>query len=160
MTNKKVLYFTAGQTPTEDEQEEIDAAMEHGGYDICVRSASASAVYEGGEGGGVEPADFVMGTVPDAYGEEGSDTPVFDPGNIPTSGLVEEGDTIVLTDGAGTTLDCTLVVTDGVPTLTCAGTAKIIKSGVEFLSPAAGGARTDGYTPTIAAGEVTAIVGS
>lgn len=39
-------------------------------------------------------------------------------------------------------------------------TAKVINSGVEFLAPAPTGSRVDGYTPTIVAGVVTAIVGS
>lgn len=39
-------------------------------------------------------------------------------------------------------------------------TQKVITSGVEFLSPAVSGSRTDGYTPTIVAGAVTALAGS
>lgn len=36
----------------------------------------------------------------------------------------------------------------------------VITDGVEFASPAAGGAYVDGYTPTIANGVVTALTGS
>lgn len=39
-------------------------------------------------------------------------------------------------------------------------TQMIIKSGVEFLSPEATGTYTNGYTPTIAAGAISALVGS
>jgi hypothetical protein len=46
------------------------------------------------------------------------------------------------------------------PAPTVLGTQKVITSGVEFLSPAVGGSRTDGYTPTIADGVVTALTGS
>lgn len=46
------------------------------------------------------------------------------------------------------------------PEPTLIGTQKIITSGVEFASPAVSGERTDGYTPTIAAGVVTALTGS
>lgn len=46
------------------------------------------------------------------------------------------------------------------PAPTVLGTQKIITSGVEFLAPATSGSRTDGWTPTIAAGVVTALTGS
>lgn len=46
------------------------------------------------------------------------------------------------------------------PAPTVASTQKVISSGVEFLGPATSGSRTDGWTPTIVDGDVTALVGS
>lgn len=158
MATEKVLYFTANTKPTTEEAAEIAAIAALPGYVVAVRNAirntdEATAVAN------PEEADWVAGTPPEPYDDD-QVYPVLDVGDIPTPGLVEEGDTIVLTDAAGTTLDCTLVITDGVPTLTMATTAKIIKSGVEFLSPDQTGSWVDGHTPTIVAGAVTVLAGS
>lgn len=156
MAIKKVIYFTAGTAPDENEQAEIDLIAANPAYSVSVRNATLQTTDPDAD---PEAADYVAGSPPSDYDDPG-DYPVLDISNIPTASLVEEGDTIVLTDASGTTLNCTLVVTDGVPTLTMASTAKIIKSGVEFLSPAVSGSRTDGYTPTIVAGDVTVLAGS
>lgn len=46
------------------------------------------------------------------------------------------------------------------PAPTLLATQKLLTSGVEFLGPATTGSRTDGWTPTIAAGAVTVLTGS
>jgi hypothetical protein len=63
-------------------------------------------------------------------------------------------------DGYDDTDDYPLTSAANPPRPTLLGTQRIIHSGEEFLSPAVGGERTDGYTPTIAAGVVTALTGS
>lgn len=114
----KVLYFTAGQAATTDEQAEIDALNAAARpYDIQLRSAAASSLY----GEKLEDCDFVAGTIPTAYEEVAT----IDPDNIPAIVLTDEqvvvndGDVLDTEDG-GTV---TVAVVDGVATYTYAAGA-------------------------------------
>ena len=62
---QKILFFTAGQTPTAAELAQIAAlnALTTPGYEVGVRFADASNNY----GAGIESADFVAGDIPAAY---------------------------------------------------------------------------------------------
>jgi hypothetical protein len=77
MATKKVLYFTADKVPTTGELADLTKlnAAALPGYVIQVRNTDI--------GHGVEPADYVAGTVP-ADGYDG--VTVLDPDNLP-SGL-------------------------------------------------------------------------
>lgn len=65
MATKKIIYFTAGPTPTATELAEIAVlnAKILPGYDIKVKNTLANNVY----GYGIEVSDFVAGTIPTAY---------------------------------------------------------------------------------------------
>jgi len=62
---QKILFFTAGQTPTAAELAQIAAlnALTTPGYEVGVRFADASHSY----GNGIESADLVAGDIPTAY---------------------------------------------------------------------------------------------
>lgn len=62
---KKIIYFTAGPTPTSTELAEIAAlnAKTIPGYTVAVRNTLESNSY----GAGIESTDSVAGTVPTAY---------------------------------------------------------------------------------------------
>jgi hypothetical protein len=156
----KVIYFTAGALPTGGELTEINAIAAIAGIALSIRNGHVSALYGDGDTN-YEEADFVAGTPP--TGTDYDDTnvyPLYVAGDHVTPSLVDEGDTIVLTDAAGVTLNCTLVVTAGVPTLTCPSTAAILKSGIEKLSADKSGVYTNGFTPTIVNGAITVLAGS
>lgn len=69
---QKILYFTAGPTPTVQEQAEIDQLNElaKAPYIIGVRNSAEPALYQPKP----EATDFVMGSIPDDFEE----VPVFD----------------------------------------------------------------------------------
>lgn len=154
MTIKHIIFFTASSLPTSGEVTSINAAAALAGYTLAIRNGAAVNALAT-----PEACDFVMGTPPPPY-DVSMTYPVLVPGDIPTPTLIEEGDTIVLTDGAGVTLNCVLAVAAGVPTLTMPSTACILKSGVQKVMAAVSGSRTTGYTPTIVAGVPTVFVGS
>jgi len=61
---KKIIYFTAGFTPTTTEAAEIALLNNLGGnYNIAVRNGAESASF----GYGIETSDFVAGTIPTAF---------------------------------------------------------------------------------------------
>lgn len=62
---QKILFFTAGQTPTTAELAQIAAlnALTTGGYEVGVRVKGASHSY----GNGIEACDIVAGDIPTAY---------------------------------------------------------------------------------------------
>lgn len=101
---QKILYFTAGPTPTTQEQGEIDQLNElaKAPYTIGVRNAVEPALYQPKP----EETDFVSGAVPDEF----SEIPVFDPDNPPdpdplpsNQAIVTDGD-ILNVDGGTVTL--------------------------------------------------------
>lgn len=63
-------------------------------------------------------------------------------------------------EGYDDTEDYPITTAAAPPMPTLLGTEKIIRSGVEFLSPDTTGSYVDGHTPTIAAGAVTALAAS
>lgn len=62
---KKIIFFTAGNVPTEAEAAQIAAlnAKVKPGFLVSVRNTTQSAVF----GSGIEACDFVAGTVPTAF---------------------------------------------------------------------------------------------
>lgn len=91
MTTKKVLYFTAGITPTSPELAEIAKlnAVTAPQYQVIVMNGAANAKY--GETDRLVPGDYVAGTVPAIYEIEDEDDeriyPEIDPDNIPNQAL-------------------------------------------------------------------------
>lgn len=102
---QKVLFFTAGVTATVDELAEIAKlnALAVPAYEIGVRSSIASSNY----GAGIESADYVVGTIPDAYNDEET-YPVIDPDappgpdNLPATQAVVSNGQVLDVDGGGT----------------------------------------------------------
>lgn len=128
----KIGYFTAAAQPTANELTEIGKYVT-AGHDVCVRNAAAYALSTNQPGAdSAEDFDYV-----DAY----AGTTIPEPYDVAE--------------------DFPVASPDAPPAAhTLPGTQAIITSGVEFLAPAPTGSRTDGYTPTIAAGVVTALTGS
>lgn len=97
---QKIIYFTAGTTPTEEELADINAlnALAAAQYDVNVSNGS---VPSGLGDDAIEASDFVAGTIPDAY--EAVD--IFDinnppePSNLPaTQAVVSDEDVLRLDD--------------------------------------------------------------
>lgn len=113
---QKILYFTAGATATTGELADIAKlnALAVPAYEVGVRSAIASPNY----GAGIESADYVAGTIPDAYDDE-EDYPVIDPDeppgpdNLPATQTVVSTGQVIDTDDGGTV---TLTIAGGVIT--------------------------------------------
>lgn len=128
----KIGYFTAGPKPTTDETTEINA-LAAAGHDVLIRDVNkyAAGTYQPAADG-LEDFDYVRAYAGTTYPTDYDDT-----GDFPVA------------DPAAPPSSVTLP-----------GTQKIITSGVEFLSPDATGSYTNGFTPTIAAGVVTAIAKS
>jgi hypothetical protein len=65
MAVAKVIYFTAGPAPTEDEKADIAKlnASTLPAYEVKVRNSQENNSY----GAGPEFTDYVCGTVPEAY---------------------------------------------------------------------------------------------
>jgi hypothetical protein len=128
----KIGYFTAGPQPTSNELAEI-TAYRNVGHDVSIRDVTKYALdtYQPGEFS-LEAFDYV-----DAYAGTTIPEPYDDTELYP-----------VASPSAPPAAHAPL------------STQKLITSGVEFLSPAVSGERTDGYTPTIVAGAVTALTGS
>lgn len=104
---QKILYFTAGPTPTSPEAAEIAALQVLAGkpYDVLVRNGAINAEF--GEGR-PEPADFLAGTIPATYLDEGDPIyPEFDPadppqpGNLPDTMAVVFDGQVLNTSGTG-----------------------------------------------------------
>lgn len=128
----KIGYFTAGAQPTANEIAEI-AAYSGVGHTVCVRNVLAYDLDTHQPGAdSAEDFDYV-----DAYAGTTIPAPYDDAEDFP-----------VASPTAPPAAHAPL------------STQALITSGVEFLSPAVGGSRTDGYTPTIVAGVVTALTGS
>lgn len=157
---KKVIYFTAGLTPTSPELAEIASfteAMLTASYAVVIRNGNQPTLAN------LEEADYVAGTVPTDY----ADYDVIDTDAIPAQGLDEDqavatnGQSVNLTDNANTSVNIALDVDGGeVLAATMPLTAKLLKSTVFFLCPAPTGTRVTGYTATIVNGAITALVGS
>lgn len=128
----KIGYFTAGATPTVNETAEI-VALQNAGHQVMIRDVTKYAAdsYQPAADG-LEAFDYVRAYAGTTYPADYDDTEDFPVANpaAPPSAV------------------------------TLPGTQMLISSGVEFLSPAVGGSRTDGYTPTIAAGAISALTGS
>ena len=118
----KVIYFTAGEKATAPELADIAnlnvAAVAP--YEVVVRRGDDVASYS--YGAGIEAADYVAGTIPDAYSDT-EDYPVIDPDDIPVPGvdyatqaIISNGDVLDTADG-GTV---TVAIVDGVATYTYA----------------------------------------
>lgn len=107
---QKIIFFTAGQVVTSAEQAEIDkigSALVDPAFRLVIRNGAGDN-YVGGD---IEAADYVFGTIPDAY----SETAAFDPDDPPdiplpsaTSAIVKDGQDI-----AGTGGTFTITVEDG-----------------------------------------------
>lgn len=128
----KIGYFTAGAQPTANETAEITSYVT-AGHTVCVRNVLAYSLDSHQPGAdSAEDFDYV-----DAYAGTTIPEPYDDAEDFP-------------------------VASPSAPPASHAlpGTQMLISSGVEFLSPAPTGSRTDGYTPTIANNAISAIVGS
>jgi hypothetical protein len=128
----KIGYFTAGPKPTNNEQSEIDA-LAAAGHDVMVRDVTkyTASSYQPAVAG-LEEFDYVRAYAGTTYPADYDDT-----GDFPVADPAAPPSAVTLP-----------------------GTQKLLSSGVEFLSPAITGSRTDGYTPTISGGVVTALAGS
>lgn len=113
----KIIYFTAGDTPTGPETTAINAlnAYVPAGYEVVVRNRLASQNF----GAGPEACDYVAGTLP--AGLPWSGKPVFDPAAPPrptslpsTRAVVSNGQKIAGVTGSGTFAN--IVVSGGVVT--------------------------------------------
>ncbi len=100
---QKIIYFTAGQFPTEGELSDI-AKLTTGAtapYELLVVNGNVDVEYAGS---GILDCDFVAGTIPEAYGEIDE----MDPDAIPdepllsTQHILSSGDEITLDDSNGT----------------------------------------------------------
>ena len=101
---KRVIYFTAGVTPTSGELAEIaklNTAADKP-YEVIVMNGAANAKY--GETNRLAPCDFVAGTVPTIYNAKD----VVDPDAIPvqnlpaTQAIVTNAQKIAGVTGSGT----------------------------------------------------------
>ena len=117
---QKVLFFTAGVTADANELAAIAKlnALAVPAYEVGVRSAISSSNY----GAGIESADYVAGTVPDAY-DDAETYPVIDedappaPDNLPaTQAIVNNGDALEIAVTGSYTDTVTFTVVDGVIT--------------------------------------------
>lgn len=136
MATQKVIYFIAGTVPTTEELSDISKLNAAGvaAYETLVVSSQQSAEYSAGR---PIPADFVAGTVPDAYKvdqdpEEDPIYPVIDPDAIP-SGVADNQ--VVFTDGDELTIDeiegiGSIAVTDSVAVISLGAEAAIVQNGV------------------------------
>ncbi|ALH23588.1 virion structural protein [Pseudomonas phage PaMx42] len=104
MAAKKVIFFTAGTTPTSGELAAIaklNAAADKP-YEVTVMNGAANTKY--GETNRLAPCDFVAGTVPTIYNAK----TVLDPDAIPvqnlpnTQAVVTNGQKITGVTGSGT----------------------------------------------------------
>lgn len=152
---KKILYFTAGIVPTNDEATEIAAirALAIQQYEVMVMNGLQSPNY----GAGQPVGDYVAGTVPDSYLDE-EDEPLYpefditnlpDPDSLPADqAIISDGETIDL--GATTV---TVSVADNVATAELTSTTKAVVSHGDVLNVTGGGT----VTLTIVAGEITGV---
>ncbi|QEG09329.1 virion structural protein [Xanthomonas phage Samson] len=117
---QRIVYFTAGTTPTSGELADIaklNAAAE-AAYEVTVVNGAANAKY--GETNRLIPCDLVAGTVPTIYNAK----EVIDPDAIPARGLaateaiVQAGTPIAITGGTVTFTVVDNEITGGVFTPT------------------------------------------
>lgn len=130
---KTVLYFTAGMTPTAGELADIAKlnALAEKPFDVKVLSGLRDCTYDGN----VIEADYVAGTVPDSYKEEGTEIyDVLDPDAPPafdslpsTQAIVTNADEL---DVNGETV--TLAVSDNEVTASIPATKAIVTNGDEI----------------------------
>lgn len=110
---KRIIYFTAAQVPSSLELADIAAlnGIAEKPYEVIVMHSDLDTLY------GANPlvADFVAGTIPDAYKDEG--TPIYstfsitappNPPNLPATQCVVS-DTQVLATSDGGTVTLTIV---------------------------------------------------
>lgn len=162
----KVIYFTAGMTPTPEELGEIAVLNQYTSAPLAVNVSNGSVLPNlgqrppAGEEVGPQPileaADMVWGTVPDAY----SDYEVFDPESPPLPPLPDDkavvgnGDELQLYVGSDVpaTGPVTALVEDGeVAHVALDGTIGVVMNGQPFTL----GGQT--FTPTVVNGAITAI---
>jgi hypothetical protein len=128
----RIGYFTAGPTPTANETTEINT-LAAAGHDVCVRDVTKYGTStDQPAADGLEDFDYVRAYAGTTYPTDYDDT-----GDYPVADPAAPPSAVTLP-----------------------GTQKLITSGVEFLSPDATGVYVNGFTPTIAAGAVTAIAKS
>ncbi|QZA70453.1 hypothetical protein AH03_40 [Erwinia phage AH03] len=112
----KIIYFTASEKATTAEIADIAAlnAITEPYYALQVRNGRVPNVW-----GSLETADYVAGTIPDAY----EDVPVIDPDSPPAPGL-SDTQAIVSTGQVVTigTATYTFTVVDNVITAIAVGT--------------------------------------
>lgn len=124
MTASRILYFTAGETPTVDEAAEIAGlnAVAAPKYEVLVRRGdSIPSATNNNYGHGPEACDFVAGTPPTAYNA----SPVFDPDSEPTT--VGPGDTIAVHNSAASkTVNGTADIVDDAVVVALAATEAIV----------------------------------
>ncbi len=115
---QRIVYFTAGTTPTSGELADIaklNAAAE-AAYEVTVANGAANAKY--GETDRLIPCDLVAGTVPTEYNA----IDVIDPDAIPARGLsdtqavVENGEALTVPVTGTYTDTATVTVVDGAVT--------------------------------------------
>lgn len=108
---QKILYFTAGQMPTEGEQIEIDAlaGFTSAAFELGIRAPGSNYA------GDPEDADFVAGTPPEPY-DDGGTYPVFDPDAPPSPSSLPANTSMVYAgqEIAGDGGTFTVSITDGV----------------------------------------------
>lgn len=106
---KTILYFTAGEKPTNDEITEISKlnAQTTAAFEVVVmRGDLAESTLE--YGAGLKAADYVAGTIPEAY-SDAEDYPVASPTAMPrpdtlanTQTVVNNGQKVTGVTGSGT----------------------------------------------------------
>lgn len=101
---KKVIFFCAGDVPTEDEAGQI-ARLRLMYEKVAVRNARVSNTF-GPSGvntdtGRLEPADALAGTVPTAYKTDGGevDTELYEDGELDTLVATDGPDAAIITPG-------------------------------------------------------------
>lgn len=119
----KVIYFTAGMTPTTGELADI-ATLNNAAkapYQVVVRRRDASQNY----GAGPEDCDYVAGTIPDTgYGSK----PVLNPASLPPT--VNEGASVNVKNSAGNvTKPGTAHVAGGSVSVSLAATVALVANG-------------------------------
>lgn len=120
MATKRVIYFTKDVIPTGPELADIQKLNDYAEPPLVVLIANSSANALYGEEKRRIPADYVSGTVPDDYKEEGTEVyPVLDPDTLPdlpsNQYAISNGQSFPDDGGNGT---IGAAVADNVPTLT------------------------------------------
>lgn len=148
----KIIYFTAGVTPTAPELAEIAGlnAAAAPKYQVIVKRGDAQVSQSYGHG--IDDADFVAGTPPSAY----SAFSVFDVDDEPIT--VGEDDTIAVSNSAlDNSVDGTASITDGVLTVVLGATDQIVSSSDTVVVKNSAGSVSKNGTATVASGVISGV---
>lgn len=152
---QRIIYFTEDAVPTSGELSAIEDlnAFVKKQYEVLVRNRKESQLY----GAGAESLDFKAGTPPDGYGE----VPAWqypEPAGIePNQAIVENGNTLAITDEGANEANATVSVSESAVTgIVLEGTATIVENGFVFEGVTGAGSATVA-TVTVVNGAITAI---